>query len=206
MYCNNCGKHNPEDSKFCKHCGSEIKRVTSEHKNDTSPDEKKDSSKVEETKSIPEDKKEKGGLTGWLALVGLGLIVTPFIQGYSLYGYLPLFSETFDIPGYMTLLQFEFVMLSILALSSVYLLYLYLKKKENFPKFYIIYLATSAIYSVVDLFFLSSLVAPTPEQQKVISDTLTQSTSDVTRTVILGIIWIAYMLNSKKVKATFVKK
>jgi hypothetical protein len=24
MYCNNCGKHNPEDSKFCQYCGKKI--------------------------------------------------------------------------------------------------------------------------------------------------------------------------------------
>jgi len=33
MYCNNCGKHNPEGSKFCQHCGIKFNEhhATSEH-------------------------------------------------------------------------------------------------------------------------------------------------------------------------------
>ena len=28
MYCNNCGKHNPEDSKFCKSCGEKLVKIS----------------------------------------------------------------------------------------------------------------------------------------------------------------------------------
>ena len=43
MYCNNCGKNNPEGSKFCQHCGIKLdkKRVITpvEHQEKTSTEE-----------------------------------------------------------------------------------------------------------------------------------------------------------------------
>jgi hypothetical protein len=31
MYCNNCGKHNPENSNFCRSCGSKLTKISSPH-------------------------------------------------------------------------------------------------------------------------------------------------------------------------------
>lgn len=204
MYCNNCGKHNPQDSKFCKYCGSEIKKVSTEHKDDNQSKDEISSSSSEDKHSKNKDEKGKTPFSGWLALVGLGLIVTPIIQGYGLFGYFPLFNQTYDIPGYMTLLQLEFVASIVIIIASLYVLYLYFKKNINFPKYYIIFLIATAVYTVIDHLFLGSLTAPTPEQQKVITDTLSQNSSEVAKSVFFAIVWSAYMLNSKKVKATFV--
>lgn len=204
MYCNNCGKHNPADSNFCKSCGAELKKMTSEHK--PAPAEHSTTTAHEKNHKHKKDENVKGGLSGWLALVGLGLIITPIIQGYGLISYIPLFNQTYDIPGYMTLLQLEFVASLIIVAGSLYLLYLYFKKNVNFPKYYIIFLIATAVYTVIDHMLLGSLTAPTPEQQKVITDTLSENSSEVARAVFFAIVWSAYMLNSKKVKATFVNE
>lgn len=199
MYCNNCGKHNPEDSKFCKHCGAEIVKVLAEHKVAEVKTEAK-SSKIET------DKKTKAGLSGWLAFVGLGLIAGLFLQGYSVLEYIPLLSDTYNIPGYLTLLQIEFVGSIALTLANAYLLYLYFKKHENFPKYYFAFLIASMVYVVLDHLFLASLTAPTPEQQQVITNALSENTSVVGRTIIVSTIWAFYIKKSKQVKATFVNK
>lgn len=199
MYCNKCGKSNPESSKFCKHCGAEIIKVSQEHKAVDTP-------QPEITHSTNTENKTKPGLTGWLALVGLGLIVGVFIQGYGVLEYLPLLSEVFDIPGYSTLLQLEFLFSIIFTGSTAYLLYLYLKKNEKFPNYYFIFLIASIIYVILDHLFLASLSAPTSELQSVINDTLSENTGTVSRTVITSIIWALYIKKSKQVKATFINK
>lgn len=200
MYCNNCGKHNPEDSKFCKYCGAEIVRVSPNNKTDSSTQSEAKFSKEESTGKV------KPGLTGWLALVGLGLIVGVFIQGYGVLEYLPLLSEVFDIPGYSTLLQLEFLISIIFTGFTAYLLYLYLKKNEKFPKYYFIFLIASIIYVILDHLFLASLSAPTTELQNVINDALSENMGTVSRTVITSIIWALYIKKSKQVKVTFINK
>lgn len=203
MYCGKCGKPNPEDSIFCQSCGSKIVKTSVENKA-RNQEEAKISPNDKEV--VPADKKVKSGLTGWLAIVGFSLIVTPIYEGYSLLGYFPLLNQTYNIPGYTTLLRFEFVALFAILIAGIYLLFLYFKKNIKFPKSYIIFQISVVAYVILDYLFLASLTAPTQEQQKVISDTLSQNSSNITRSIIFGIIWILYMKKSKKVKATFVKE
>lgn len=198
MYCNNCGKQNPQDSKFCKSCGVEVKKVSTEHKTD--------SHVQSEVKPLEPTEKTKAGLTGWLAFVGLGLIIGIFMQGYGALEYLPLLSDTYNIPGYITLLQLEFIGSTIFTIAIAYLLYLYFKKNEKFPKYYFIFLIASIIYVVLDHIFLASLNPPTQEMQTVISDALSANTSEVSKTIIVSTIWALYIKKSKQVKATFTNK
>lgn len=202
MYCNNCGKHNPEGSKFCQHCGFKIEHI--EERRSSSKHNKVQSSEQTNSKVEENNNTVKAGLNGWLAVVGLGLILTLLIQGYGLFGYFPLFNQTYDIPGYVGLLQFEFVMALAITMASIYLLYLYFKKNKKFPKFYITFLIVNAVYVTLDHIILASLTAPTPEQQKIISDTLSSHSSEVGRAIFFAIIWVWYTIKSKRVKATFV--
>jgi hypothetical protein len=203
MYCNNCGKPNPEGSNFCKSCGSQIVKVSKSGKTESINEAKADQPNIN-NRSEPQKKEVKAGLTGWLALVGLGLIVNPLIQGYSLLGSIPLLTETFDIPGYTNIIWIEFIVSITLVFLGIYLLIQYLKKKTIFPKHYVIFLIFSAIYVVFDHALMSSLVAPTIEQQNIISNALSQNLNTVTRTVVFAIIWSLYMTKSKQVKATFI--
>lgn len=58
MYCNNCGKHNPEDSKFCKSCGKELVKISDSKKN--TQDEKK------QDESVIHTGKKKNNYSYWL--------------------------------------------------------------------------------------------------------------------------------------------
>lgn len=189
MYCTNCGKKNPENSLFCQQCGKKLSG---------SKNSGKEKSEAKKT--------AKAGLGGWLALVGLGLIIALGYQAYNLVSYLPLFNESFDIPGYLPLLYIEFFASLFIVSAEAYLLYLYFKKNFKFPQYYITFLIAVAIYVVLDHLWLASLVAPTATEQKVISDTLSNNFCEVTRTIVFSVIWISYMKKSKQVKATFINR
>lgn len=216
MYCSNCGKHNSEDSKFCQSCGSKIIRVSTGRKTSNHAQIKAiaephaeatvTSSQTKDKNTTQNNKKVNAGLGGWLFFVGLGLIAVPFFQGPNILRYLSLLNQTYNIPGYMMLLRFEFVASIAIFIASIYLLFLYFKKNIKFPKYYIIFLIGTAAYTIIDYLSLASLVTPTPEQQKVITDTLSQYSSQVTKSIFFAIIWILYMKKSKRVKATFIKK
>lgn len=58
MYCNNCGKHNPEDSKFCKSCGEKLVKISEQE-----ADLKQGVTKEELT---PSTDKKKNNYSHWL--------------------------------------------------------------------------------------------------------------------------------------------
>lgn len=206
MYCGKCGKNNPKDSIFCQSCGLKIVETLAGNKNDKKAKTEVSSSEIKNKEILPSDKKISAGLTGWLALIGLGLIVNPIINSLSLSEYFSLFNQTYDIPGYMMLLRFEFVAIAITIIAAIYLLFLYFKKNIKFPKHYITFQIFVAAYAALDYLFLASLTASTQEQQKIITDTLSQYSGKVGQSIFFAIIWILYMKKSKKVKATFINK
>ena len=190
IHCAECNIENLIEAKFCKNCGTDITRVATE-KND-------------ETKK--ENKNSKPGLTGWLALIGLGLIIGFFREAYGSFEYFSLLSTPYDVPGFTSLLQFEFIGSIAFVIFNSYVLYLYFKKNRKFPKNYVIYLIYPIVFSVVDLIWLGSLTFPTQEQKQLIDDTITKNSSDLFQSVVYGIIWTTYVVKSKQVKITFVNR
>jgi len=202
MHCQTCGEKNNLEDTFCTNCGAKIIEVSIGHKTDNNTHIEARSSKTENKNITQANKKVNAGLGGWLAWVGLGLIASPFYRVPGLLKYFPLFNRVYDIPGYLTLLQFEFIMWIAFLFANFYLIYLYFKKNINFPKYYIIYLIATVIFTAVDYAFLASLTAPTPAEQKILTDALSQNS--ITSTIIFAIIWVLYMNKSKRVKATFI--
>src|SRR6266536_3510319 len=75
MYCRKCGKHNPEDSKFCKHCGAKIavENVS-----------EKITAKEVTTETTPSSYKKKSWLTVIKVFIVLGILL--LISGGSAEG------------------------------------------------------------------------------------------------------------------------
>lgn len=156
------------------------------------------------------DKNDLKGLGGWLILIGIGVVISPFSLAAEL---MPLYygiftdgifeilttqgSEAYHVM-WGPLIVFETVFNSLLILVSCYLIYLYFSKHYMFPKVYIAIVIFSLVFIPFDA-WLASFVLP----DEPMFDPAT--TKEFTRTIFTTVIWVPYMLISKRVKATFVE-
>lgn len=155
-------------------------------------------------------KKDLKGLGGWLILVGIGIVVAPFRLIYE-YGpmYYSIFTDgSFDVlttPGseiynslWAPLLIGEALYNSLLVLASIYLIYLFFSKHYLFPKIYIAIVTFSLFFIPLDAWVGSLVII-----DEAMFDPAT--TKEFVRALVSAVIWIPYMLVSKRVKATFVE-
>ena len=149
------------------------------------------------------------GLGGWLVLIILGLIATPFWcahyiasntsvltvedwQNLTLSGnanYHPLWGLmlTLELLGNLTLLVF-----------ALLLIVLFFQKRRTFPFAYVAFQVMHIVFVIAD----NSGCALIPS---VAAAAGAKEVPTLTGTIIGGAVWIAYMLTSMRVKTTFVK-
>ncbi|MDP9805013.1 DUF2569 domain-containing protein [Acinetobacter calcoaceticus] len=151
------------------------------------------------------------GLGGWLTLVGFGLIVSPIrliVTGYQTY--YPMFSEgmfnlltSVDSVYYHPLWKYyilgEIAVNTIFVLISLVLLYLFFRKHYLFPKVFISFCIATIIFILIDASLIKLIL---PNEEIFDNDT----SRELMKSIFYGMIWIPYMLVSKRVKATFVEK
>ena len=153
---------------------------------------------------------ELKGLGGWLILVGIGVVIGPFrlvaefvplYYGIFTDGSFQLLTTSgseFYHPMWWPLLVFETIFNSLMILASCYLIYLYFSKSYIFPKLYIAIVLLSLVFIPLDA-WLASFVLP----DEPMFDPAT--TKELARTFFTAVVWVPYMLISKRVKATFVE-
>jgi hypothetical protein len=151
------------------------------------------------------------GLGGWLILVGLSVILSPFIliaQVNQLYGEMLEWEDgTWDllttpgteyyIEGFAPLIIAELSVNLSLILFGFILVFLFFKKHYRFPKLYIYYLAIPLIIIPFDDHVASRVLDVEAFDSEI--------TKDYFQSWIAALIWIPYMLISKRVKSTFVE-
>ena len=157
------------------------------------------------------DSSELKGLGGWLILVGFGVTISPLLMGVQLHQYYQeVFASGFytelSTPGsevYNTelvrLMLFEVVTNVGLCLGFVYLAVLFYTKRRAFPKWFIGITLFTPLFLTFDHVYLISLIPEIPEKDR------QAAILDIIRTVIHALIWVPYMLVSRRVKATFVE-
>ena len=150
------------------------------------------------------------GLGGWLALVGIGVVTSPIRSLIMLIdSYKPIFeagmwktltTEGSDayIPYFSSIIVGEIVFNTMLLIASIYLIYLFFSKTYLFPKFYIGIVATSLIFIPLDAWVVAIMF---PDEPMFDPDT----TKQFMGTLMAGVVWVPYMLFSKRVKVTFVE-
>lgn len=140
------------------------------------------------------------GIGGWLVVVALALIVSPFIQLDAL-GEQVVAYNTLIIPSGRVSLTLSTLIFTETFVTGVFLtwacinIYLFLKKKSAFKNAFAGFLCINWLFVVADL-VAAELVVDLP----VTSDEL----MDVTRRFIGVLIWVTYIYRSKRVKNTFI--
>ena len=152
----------------------------------------------------------RSGLGGWLILVGIGVVVSPFrllAELGQIYG--PFFSdglyEVLTTPGtdayhplWSTLIWGEVIGNAVILLAAIYLVFMFFGKKAVFPKLYIWIAFGSAVFFLLDALLVKIIL---PEVPFFDPDTV----KGLVQGVMTLVIWIPYMLLSKRVKVTFVR-
>ena len=154
---------------------------------------------------------ELKGLSGWLILVGIGVVIAPI---RLLVTYIPIYTPIFEDgtweavtsvdsesynPLWGPLLIGEIAYNSIMVAASLYLIYLFFSKHYLFPKLYIAIVAVSLVFIPLDAWLVTKALPTEPMFDP-------ETTKELIRVLIGGLIWVPYMLVSKRVKVTFVEK
>ncbi|WP_341503939.1 DUF2569 domain-containing protein [Gallaecimonas sp. GXIMD4217] len=157
------------------------------------------------------DKKELKGLGGWLILVGIGVVITPIrLLVVYLPLYLPLFQDgtwaalttpgsDYYTPYFGALLIGEILFNTAMLLASCCLIYLFFARHHRFPRLYIALNLTALVFIPLDAWLVTQLF---PQEPMFDADTA----KEFARSLFACLVWVPYMLVSKRVKATFIEK
>lgn len=156
------------------------------------------------------EEKNLAGLGGWLILIGLGIVISPLkIMAQLFSTYTEIFSnaswKVLITPGTEvynpllgTILIGELLINVSLILAWIFIAILFFSEKKSFPKYYISILLFTLLFIVIDALAIKLIMPDEP-----IFDA--ETTKDFGRVLIFSLIFIPYMLLSKRVKATFIK-
>lgn len=150
------------------------------------------------------------GLGGWLILVGLGIIFSPVKIIAMIF---PVYSEIFSngswealtTPGteayhslWGAIIIGEILINVALVIAWLFIAFLFFSKKIAFPRWYIGILLFTLAFIFIDALALKSVMPNEPVFDP-------ETIKEIGRTLIVSLIWVPYMLVSKRVKATFIK-
>jgi hypothetical protein len=156
------------------------------------------------------------GLRGWLYLVAIGLVATiafsllgvieslGLISDGTLFQLADTTSESYA-PGFAALVYVEMIVELLFLGFGIYLATLFTKRSKLFPNLYITFLGLVVFWAVFDYFALASISAAGYLVDP-IQTALEERGGEIGRSIIMGIVWIAYMRLSKRVKLTFVEE
>lgn len=157
----------------------------------------------------PVIKLRRRGIGGWLIVMMCTLGLRVLAVGATVAKNHIQFSlsawENLTVPGHVSyhamwapMLIFEFLANLTLLAGGILACVLFFEKRRTFPRFYLAVLVAHPIVILTDLLLCLNLPAITAENQA-------NSAIMLARAVVFGLIWGAYLLNSRRVKETFVK-
>ena len=146
------------------------------------------------------------GIGGWLILPVIGLVLTPLAGLANLASY----PSVFDSFSVLTGAQKLFIILELLGnvaitiVLPIILMVLLFNKRAGFPPLYIKWAAFNFAFIVADLFLAKLLFSEVFAAGGVeLFDV--ETIKSIARGIILVVVWIPYMLDSRRVKNTFVQ-
>jgi hypothetical protein len=185
--CSNCATEVPEGFPSCAVCGTAIGAAVP----------------TQLAAPLFSTTEDLEGLSGWLVLVAIGLVVSPFVMLYTIVTVnLPFLTDNryqpylTSHPAFAALAVFETITNIIFIASVLALAFLFFTKRKAFPTFMILYLATQCCVILFDTVTVHVLIP---------SANLSASYASVARSLIGALVWIPYFVISRRVKATFVR-
>jgi hypothetical protein len=145
------------------------------------------------------------GIGGWLILPMLGLIATPIVQLVSLSSLGNTLGDVSRLgPLVANLVWIETILnFALFVVAPGLLLTQFFGKKRAFPRWYIIWTAATAVFVVLDLFVGYAAFHDAYEASG--TSFFDQGTLRALAAALIGVcVWIPYMLNSVRVRNTFV--
>lgn len=161
---------------------------------------------------IPTENPDGQKIGGWLILLAIGVVLTPFRIGIALVSIFKNVSApgvwaAITTPGteayhplWQPVIASEISINIILIIASIVLAVFFFMRKKFVPTFFIIYLIFNAVFVCLD-FFISDMIPAVQAQQA--NDTETIRT--LIQSIVVCFIWVPYFIVSKRVKKTFVK-
>ncbi len=155
------------------------------------------------------EEKNLEGIGGWLIVVAIGIVVTPIrLVMLMMTTYPEIFStgawevlttqgsEAYN-PLWGPFIIGEIIINIGVLIAWLYMAYLFFSKKLVFPKWYIGLAVFSLIFIVADAFAFKLVL---PNEPVFDPDTI----KELMRSLFMVVVWVPYMLVSKRVKATFI--
>ncbi|NSW92909.1 MAG: DUF2569 domain-containing protein [Firmicutes bacterium] len=146
---------------------------------------------------------EYNKIGGWLVLVGITMVISPFFHFNVINENLKLYSPDKwnklinNHPLWSILISFETITSIILLVVSVVLLIAFLKKKVYFPSLMIIY----RVLNLVIVITISLIAVQIPY---IANGNIQEYISAIIGQSLACAIWIPYFIKSKRVKRTFI--
>ena len=144
------------------------------------------------------------GIGGWLVLPIVGLLLMPVHGVIQLGQYMELVANV----QFLTGPQGTLVVLQIAAnlafafVLPAYLLYLLFNKKREFPRTYAVWAGINLAFLIADLIAAKILFGQAMAHAEVSGDGTMQAGL---RVIVMMAIWVPYILNSRRVRNTFVQ-
>lgn len=151
---------------------------------------------------IPSMQREPDLIAGWLYLLGIGLIVSPILNAFHLQELVGAAREADWIfirqqgPAVLLLIAFEFVIQLFMLVFSIFLAWLFLRRRASFPKTFIVYIVSLFFMGLVGVVLAALAPSATPES-------VGATIAFPMYVLLLGAIWGTYLVRSERVKRTF---
>ena len=152
------------------------------------------------------------GIGGWLLLLAVVLVARPLVYGFALprlatamsidtWSLLTTFGSSKYNPLWAPLLLFELAANLVQLVFSLLLLVLFFKRRSSFPRVAMLVLPAAIVLQIGDLMLSGSLSGSVPGMKLTPGDI-----SKAVGSAMSAMAWMAYLLHSRRVKATFVRR
>lgn len=130
---------------------------------------------------------------GWLVLPAIGTYLSPLYKAYSAYDVLRYYSDGLPLTSKLFIVGFGLACIG-LAFAWLYACVLLSRLDTLFPNVYVGLLVVEIVIAVSSALLVTQYFGATLEQDDI---------KETMRPIVIAVVWIPYMLVSKRVKATF---